>query len=156
MTKIFKKTSAVLTAAIITLVSLCITAFAATTPSYTIEGDGSNGTTDATIEYENVNSQYTRVSYNGIDLFVTGSGTTYTVTFTPSANAATTVCFCDNDSTNEAATIIVPKWTSGMPSTFSTTVTLQPNYYYAMKMKSNSSSATTSGRFTVHGLARIY
>ena len=77
MTKIFKKTSAVLTAAIITLVSLCITAFAATTPSYTIEGDGSNGTTDATIEYENVNSQYTRVSYNGIDLFVTGSGTTY-------------------------------------------------------------------------------
>lgn len=154
MTKIFKKTSAVLTAAIITLVSLCITAFATDDPTYSITGSASA----ATVAYSNVKYQFSRVTDRNRDLdtFVTGSGTTYTVTFTPSANAATTVCFCDPDSTNVIATITVPKQSAGMPSTFSTTVTLQPNYPYAMKMKSNSSSATTSGQLTVHDLARIY
>lgn len=155
MTKVIKKASAVLIAAIITLVSLCVTAFAATDdPTYSITGSASA----ATVAYSNVKYQFSRVTDRNRDLdtFVTGSGTTYTVTFTPSANAATTVCFCDQDSTNVIATITVPKQSAGMPSTFSTTVTLQPNYHYAMKMKSNSSSATTSGQLTVHGLARIY
>lgn len=153
MTKVIKKTPVVLITAFITVISLCVTAFATGTGNYSISGTASA----ATITYSSVNHEFSRVvdRNRNLDTFVTGSGNSYTITFSPSSNADTIVCFCDQDSTNVAATITIPKQSPGMPSTLTTTVILQPNYYYAMKMRSNSSSATTSGNLTVHGLSRL-
>ena len=161
MTKTIKKTPAVLMTAIIMEVSLCATAFATGTGNYTINTAASSNGTEATIEYSDVDNDFSRVSGEnryGVELntFQTGLATTYTLSFTPSSGAATIVRFCDKDSTNVIASITIPKRTSGMPSTLTTTVTLDSDCYYAIKMKSNSSTTNTSGELIIDGLSGVY
>ena len=161
MTKTIKKATAVFIAAIITVVSLCVTAFAVGTGDYTVNTEAGTKGTTVIIEYSNVSNDFSRVSgpndYGSyLNTFKTGSATTYTLSFTPSIGAATTVSFCDQDSTNEIGRITIPKWSSGMPSTLTTTVTLRSNYYYAIKMKSNSSTINASGTLRIDGLAGVY
>lgn len=158
MTKIIKKTPAILAIAITTVLSLCITAFAYVSGSgvFAIKPTRqSDGTIKAVITYSGVDDTYNRVSSSGIDVFTTGSATVYKVSFSPSSGAATEVEFCDPDPANVIDTVIVPKKASGMPSSFSTTVTLEPYTSYAINMVSQSSSADTSGTFTIYGLSNV-
>lgn len=154
MSKKFKKTPAILAVAIVTLLSLCITAFASGT--FTIVPTGFPGDVEAEITFSNLNNRTTRVSGSGLDTFITGTKTTYTVTFTPTSGASTYVAFCDTDSTNTKASITIPKWSSGMPSTLSSTITLDSDHAYAIKKYSNSSSVTTSGTIIVPNLEMVY
>lgn len=160
MANTIKRFTAVLITAIITATSFCASAFAVGTGSYTVNTQADSKGATAIIDYSNVSDDFSRVSGPNVygtvlNTFVTGSATTYTLSFTPASGSATVVRFCDTDSTNEVASITIPKWVSGMPSTLTTTVTLDTNHYYAVKMKSYSSSGYTSGTFKIIGLSNI-
>lgn len=147
MTKLIKRFTISFCAALLVMTTLCTNVFAAATINTSVSGD--IGNTMITYSYS-VNSTPTTAS---IGFLTTQTENSYIITFSPASGSGATIYFYNYFTGQLLDSLTVPiKAGGGMPSSFVTSVDLGINNFVSVKIKSDSSSnssSNASGWFTI-------